>query len=329
MVILFFLFFINMSQNQSDNNNVKAFFDKVQWEKEKIKSILQKKQENDRITLTHALSQWIKPVKIKVLIWDNITDVIEKSIKKMILESVLQNKNTAKMPPIQFNFNGVLILISLSDVFSWIKDISTLNYVKLKDIIDLFVQKKLSEYSDNLWLNHTLSNTATQLFIHKKAEEEKRKKEEEKTQEVLEKQSTSWPMQFTNAKMIDISHLSSDILVKYNISTDTWRAIDDTYGMARVDWETMRKIWLEKNQNWYWAAVYSYAERWAKLMQIELDKWAKLNDIAQYLSNDADIEWITWFMYWAAVSILSVSILSSCRKYWEELRKWYNKKHNY
>lgn len=45
---------------------------------------------------------------------------------------------------------------------------------------------------------------------------------------------------------------------------------------------------------------------------------------ADRLSNEADVEGITGFMYGCAVSILS-----QCWKYGEELRKWHNKEYDY
>lgn len=47
-------------------------------------------------------------------------------------------------------------------------------------------------------------------------------------------------------------------------------------------------------------------------------------DNADKLSNEADVEGITGFMYGCAVSILS-----QCWEYGEFLRKWHNRKYNY
>lgn len=75
------------------------------------------------------------------------------------------------------------------------------------------------------------------------------------------------------------------------------------------------------NTDGYGGAVMSYAERWAKLMEVRMGKGEKLADIADDCSHMADIEGITGFMYGCAVSILA--------KVWqhgEELRKWHNLK---
>ena len=88
------------------------------------------------------------------------------------------------------------------------------------------------------------------------------------------------------------------------------------------------KDWYDKNSDGYSRACFTYAERWAELLEVEI---SKTDDVmkcivenADRLSNEADTEGITGFMYGCAVSILS--------QYWEygeELRKWHNKEYNY
>lgn len=206
--------------------------------------------------------------------------------------------------------------------------------VVIKDIIDdesmnnaiaWYIEKKYQEYSNNLGIDDLLSTSITQQYRVKKDQERKKYEAEKQRNIILEKEKTLKPMEFAPAKLINCSSLSAEILLKHHINLDTGRAIDDVYGMARVDWETLRKIWYDKNSsNAYGKWIYSYAERWAKLMQTEIEQWSKLTDIADRLSYDADIEWITWFMYWA-----TVSVLSQCWKYWEELRMRHNKKYNH
>jgi len=75
------------------------------------------------------------------------------------------------------------------------------------------------------------------------------------------------------------------------------------------------------NKDGYGGAVMSYAERWARMMEVRIEGGAKLNDIADECSHLADEEGITGFMYGCAVSILS--------KVWihgEALRVWHNLK---
>lgn len=81
---------------------------------------------------------------------------------------------------------------------------------------------------------------------------------------------------------------------------------------------------LSKNTDGYGNCVYQYAEGWAKLMQIEINNGKEVKDIASETSNEMDFLGITGFMYGA-----SVSILSQCWKYGEELRKWHNKEYNH
>lgn len=83
-------------------------------------------------------------------------------------------------------------------------------------------------------------------------------------------------------------------------------------------------IGKSKNNDGYGACIYEYAEGWAKLMQVEISKGNKLNDIAAKTSFEMGFLGITGFMYGA-----SVQILSKCWKYGDELRKWHNKEYGY
>ena len=85
-----------------------------------------------------------------------------------------------------------------------------------------------------------------------------------------------------------------------------------------------RKAWQEfrdKNRDSYGAGVVVYAERWARLMQLEMAGGKSLEDVAEATSYEADIDGITGFMYGCAVSILA-----HCWKYGERLRRWHNLK---
>lgn len=76
-----------------------------------------------------------------------------------------------------------------------------------------------------------------------------------------------------------------------------------------------------KNVDPYGGAVVTYAERWARLMQMELASGRALEDIAAPTSSDADLEGITGFMYGCAVGALA-----HCWKHGEALRRWHNLK---
>ncbi|MBL4951029.1 hypothetical protein JK635_02090 [Neobacillus sp. YIM B02564] len=82
--------------------------------------------------------------------------------------------------------------------------------------------------------------------------------------------------------------------------------------------------WKAKQKDDYSLACFRYAEKWADLMESEIDSGAKVKDIADRTSHEADTEGITGFMYGA-----SVSILSQCWLHGEELRKWHNKEYEY
>ena len=77
----------------------------------------------------------------------------------------------------------------------------------------------------------------------------------------------------------------------------------------------------DDNRDGYGGAVISYSERWARLMQAELAKGNKLEDVADSTSSDADLEGITGFQYGVAVSTLS-----HVWKHGDELRRWHNLK---
>ena len=89
------------------------------------------------------------------------------------------------------------------------------------------------------------------------------------------------------------------------------------------------KDWYEKNSDPYGRACFTYAERWAGMMEEKIkasedDEMKVIVDNAKQLSYEADKEGITGFMYGVAVSILS-----QCWEYGECLRKWHNKEYGY
>ena len=85
---------------------------------------------------------------------------------------------------------------------------------------------------------------------------------------------------------------------------------------------------LANNQDPYGKAVYDFANRWADMLEAEIEKnndpEKVINELAKKTSHDADTDGITGFMYGCAVSILS-----DCWVYGEILRKWHNKEYEY
>lgn len=83
-----------------------------------------------------------------------------------------------------------------------------------------------------------------------------------------------------------------------------------------------KKAWAQykaNNKDPYGAAVLSFAERWADLMEEKIKSGQTLEAIAKATSHEADTEGITGFMYGCAVQILS--------QVWERgesLRRWHN-----
>lgn len=89
------------------------------------------------------------------------------------------------------------------------------------------------------------------------------------------------------------------------------------------------KDWYDKNSDSYGRACFTYAERWADMLEnliksSDEDAMTVIVKNADGLSREADVEGITGFMYGMAVSILA-----QCWRYGEELRKWHNKEYNY
>lgn len=86
--------------------------------------------------------------------------------------------------------------------------------------------------------------------------------------------------------------------------------------------EAAWQSWKDNNQDGYGGGVIAYAERWARLMQVEINAGKKLKDIADTTSHEADIDGIAGFMYGAAVHTLATSW-----KHGDQLRKWHNKQY--
>ena len=93
--------------------------------------------------------------------------------------------------------------------------------------------------------------------------------------------------------------------------------------------ENMEELWnegLAVNQDSYGRSVYEYAERWAELMEKEIERAGIDKAISSFdkLSHEADTTGITGFMYGCAVNILS-----QVWKYGDVLKEWHNKQYNY
>lgn len=82
------------------------------------------------------------------------------------------------------------------------------------------------------------------------------------------------------------------------------------------DWNDVK----ENNKEDPWSsAILTYAERWARFMQFEMDNGSKLEDVAESTSQEADLEGISGYMYGRAVSVLV-----HYWRYGEQLRIWHN-----
>ena len=74
----------------------------------------------------------------------------------------------------------------------------------------------------------------------------------------------------------------------------------------------------EMNTDPYGKGMLDFGERWANMMEAQMTDGGKLADIAKSTSHEADTDGITWFMYGAALSMLS-----QVWKHGEELRTWH------
>lgn len=90
------------------------------------------------------------------------------------------------------------------------------------------------------------------------------------------------------------------------------------------------QAWYNNNLDPYGHGIFTFAERWAELMEEAIDNCSGVDPMeviiksADELCSVADTEGITGYMYGAAVSILA-----QCWEYGEELRRWHNKEYNY
>lgn len=85
--------------------------------------------------------------------------------------------------------------------------------------------------------------------------------------------------------------------------------------------ESEYAIWRAANADDYSRRCFTYAEEWADMMEADMREGAKLADVAEKRSHDADTDGITGFMYGMAVAILAKAWVHG-----EELRRWHNLK---
>lgn len=86
------------------------------------------------------------------------------------------------------------------------------------------------------------------------------------------------------------------------------------------------QAWMETQRELiphsYEGATATFAERWARLMQAEMEVGKNLQDMAEATSSEADFEGITGNMHNTAVLLLT--------KHWkhgEQLRRWHNSRY--
>lgn len=88
------------------------------------------------------------------------------------------------------------------------------------------------------------------------------------------------------------------------------------------------KDWCDLNDDPYGRACFTYAERWADMLEELIADDVNAEEViiqnAATTSHEADTEGITGFMYGCAVSVLA-----QAWKYGEYLRKWHNSQYDY
>lgn len=158
---------------------------------------------------------------------------------------------------------------------------------------------------------------------------------------------------YSNAFLMDWKEIGYDCLAEYplNVKIELQKRTEEReerQRLQRIEWEKEESLkqdllnskigeiefncknpealqsFEDANKDGYGFGIMTYAKLWGRLMQYEIDKGAKLIDIATSTSHDADIEGITGFMYGAAVKVLS-----ECWFYGEDLRKWHNKEYGH
>lgn len=96
----------------------------------------------------------------------------------------------------------------------------------------------------------------------------------------------------------------------------------------RQGMEQKYKEAYDNNLDAYGHAIFTYAERWAELMEKDIEQSGKVDESiclhAQDRSREADTEGITGYMYGCAVSILA-----GAWEYGEPLRIWHNAQYNH
>lgn len=90
--------------------------------------------------------------------------------------------------------------------------------------------------------------------------------------------------------------------------------------MTILDAEAWEQIKRVNSENPYSNRCVTYAEEWARLMEVEIEANQTVAQCASRCSHVADHDGITGFMYGMAVSILA-----KVWRYGEELRRWHNK----
>ena len=84
---------------------------------------------------------------------------------------------------------------------------------------------------------------------------------------------------------------------------------------GRVDW----RKWLKANKDSYGIGIMHYAERWARMMQLEMSEGKSLEEIWSSTSHEADLEGMSGFTQSAATHMLTI-----CWVHGAELRRLHN-----
>jgi len=142
--------------------------------------------------------------------------------------------------------------------------------------------------------------------------------DEEYTTEVQAELGRRLEQRRIEAEKSQASYLKAEVKKKAAFEKKTRNSVVEF--RDKLAWDEFKAA----NLDGYGGGVMTFAENWAKLMQVEMENGASVADVAAKASFEADTEGITGFMYGCAVQILSKSWL-----WGEDLRKWHNKKYGH
>lgn len=218
--------------------------------------------------------------RVVVLVGADISSTITSTIVKAIGYAKIQDQYFGDDHTlVQFGFNGIVVSVRSDSDPELIER----DYLRAWDGC---VDKNIGPYPNPVLTDEELANDA-----HIRAENERQEQQRQAEYEA----KVAVKRQAIEAKLA---------------GTPEMEIVNETI------WQSGRDLNRDSD---YGQAIYDYAERWARLMQIEVTAGRELEDVARPTADEANIDGITGFMYGAAVHILA-----TCWVHGDRLRKWHN-----